>query len=223
MPALTSEQVALYHEQGYLLVSGLIPDSVSIRAQEILLQWAESDPRNPQAKTKEPAPRTPEEESLVAACYTPAIMEAVAQLVGDDPATFKAPSHPFPLHSYPVNETWKPWGAHIDHAIKEHGHKTFPLPFRLASMLFLSDVEQHGGGTLVWPGSHKKIQALANTDPAHYEYMWVLNLELDKANIGEYVELTPKRGDILFYHCLCGHSGSMNVNDRARLAMNAKW
>ncbi len=97
------------------------------------------------------------------------------------------------------------------------------MPFRVASMLFASDVESHGGGTLVWAGSHKKILALAQSDPDYYALMSNLNNELDKANIGEYVELTPKRGDILFYHTLCGHSGSMNVRNTPRLAMNAKW
>lgn len=223
MPVLTPEQVALYHAQGYLLVSGLIPETVSSRAREIFLLWSESDPRNPQAKTKEPLPHTPEEEAEVVACYTSAIMEASAQLVGDDLSTFRVPSRPFPLHSYPVLDEWKPWEAHIDHSIKADGHKTFPIPFRLASMLFLSDVEEHGGGTLVWDGSHKKIFALAETDPAYYEDMYVLNQELEKADIGECVELTPKCGDILFYHCLCAHSGSMNVRDSIRLAMNAKW
>jgi hypothetical protein len=222
MSVLTPEQVAQYHDDGYLLVSGLIPDNISMRAAEVLALWAEGDPHNPK-KSRDEVEKTPDEVAAVVACYTPQIMEAVQLLTEADPATLQAPKRPYPLHSYPVDEEWQPWGAHIDHAIKEHGHKTFPYAFRLASMLFLSDVEEHGGGTLVWKGSHKKIRALAESDTAHYEYMWVLNQELDKADIGEYTEMTPKRGDILFYYDLCAHSGSMNVRERIRLAMNAKW
>lgn len=223
MPTLTSEQVEFYNTNGYIVLSGLIPEQVSLKAKAILEKWAESDPRNPEATSKAPLPRSEEDEAAVAACYTDAILLAAAELVGEDVATFPRPQKPFPLHSYPVQEEWKPWEAHIDHAIKEHGHKTFPRAFRIASMLFLSDVKAHGGGTLVWPGSHLKIRALAESDPERYETMHALNMELDRANIGDYVELTPKRGDILFYHCLCGHSGSMNVQDAPRLAMNAKW
>jgi len=223
MSVLTPEQVVFYQENGYIVLSGLVPDEISLRAKAILDKWVEGDPRNPKATSSEPIPRTSEEEDAVVACYTDAILQAAAELVGDDISTFPRPHKPYPLHSYPTQEEWKPWGAHIDHAIKEHGHKTFPYAFRLASMLFFSDVEPHGGGTLVWPGSHLKTLALAKSNPEYYELMYTLNNELDKANLGEYVELTPKRGDILFYHYLCGHSGSMNVQNVPRLAMNAKW
>ncbi len=223
MSILTPEQVAFYYENGYVVLSGLIPEETSLRAKAILEKWAECDPRNPKATSKEPIFRALEEEEAVASCYTGAILQAASELVGEDVSTFLRPNKPYPLHAYPTQDEWKPWEAHIDHAIKEHGHKTFPGAFRLASMLFLSDVEAHGGGTLVWAGSHRKIRALAESDPVHYELMATLNMELDKAELGECIELTPKRGDILFYHCLCAHSGSMNVQNTPRLAMNAKW
>jgi ectoine hydroxylase-related dioxygenase (phytanoyl-CoA dioxygenase family) len=90
-------------------------------------------------------------------------------------------------------------------------------------MTFLNDVAPHGGGTVVWPGSHLKIERLANSDPSRYEMMWVLNQELDRADIGDPVELTPKRGDVLLYHYLCAHAGSQNTSDHPRLALNQKW
>jgi len=37
------------------------------------------------------------------------------------------------------------------------------------------------------------------------------------------VELTPRRGDVLFYHYLCAHAGSMNTSSRPRFALNMKW
>jgi ectoine hydroxylase-related dioxygenase (phytanoyl-CoA dioxygenase family) len=90
-------------------------------------------------------------------------------------------------------------------------------------MTYLSDVPSHGAGTIVWPGSHLKLEALAKSDPERYELMWALNQDIPRAGIGEPVELTPRRGDVLFYHYLCAHAGSKNTSDRPRLALNMKW
>src|SRR5262249_10516281 len=133
------------------------------------------------------------------------------------------PKHPWSLNVFPQMREWEWPKPHIDHAIKEHGHKTFPRAFRIASMVYLSDVPKHGGGTVVWPGSHRQIEALAKSDPAHYEMMWTLNQEISKAGLGAPMETTPRRGDVLFYHYLCAHAGSMNVSDHPRIALNMKW
>jgi len=118
---------------------------------------------------------------------------------------------------------WRLPRPHIDHAIKEHGHKTFPRAFRIAAMTFLSDVPPHGGGTVVWPGSHAVLERLARSDPRRFETMWALNQELANTALADPVELTPRRGDVLFYSYLCAHAGSQNTSARPRLALNAKW
>ena len=53
--------------------------------------------------------------------------------------------------------------------------------------------------------------------------MWTLNQELGILELEPPVELTPRRGDALFYHYLCAHAGSMNTSDRPRFALNMKW
>jgi ectoine hydroxylase-related dioxygenase (phytanoyl-CoA dioxygenase family) len=90
-------------------------------------------------------------------------------------------------------------------------------------MTFLNDVALHGGGTVVWPGSHRRLEALARSNPQRYELMWTLNQSLKELDLGRPVELTPRRGDVLFYHYLCAHAGSMNTGPRPRLALNMKW
>ncbi len=203
----------IYGEQGYLLVSGLIPEPVSRRAEEAMRRLVEQGA----------ASHKPYDEADLLACYTPEFLAVAARLAGEDPATIAPPKRAYPINVLPQPGPWHWPRPHIDHAIKEHGYKTFPRAFRIATMTFLSDVAPHGGGTVVWPGSHRKLQALAESDPERYELMWALNQELDRAGLGEPVELTPRRGDVLFYHYLCAHAGSMNTTDRPRLAMNAKW
>ena len=152
-------------------------------------------------------------------------MTAAAQLGEGDmaPDVYRPPKGVRSINIFPQTGEWGPPGSHIDHAIKEHGHKTFPPAFRVATLTYLTDVEPHSGGTVVWPRSRYKIEALARSDPDRYEYMWVLNREYNREELGDYVELTPKRGDVLFYHVFCAHSGSKNVGRLPRFALPCKW
>ncbi len=223
MSVLSAEQQRQYETEGFLLVSGLIPAEVAAEAEAAMWRALNADPQEPTSwEAARSAPRVFEEPALLA-CYTEPMLAAAATLAGDDPATFQPPKRAFALNVFPQEDEWQWPGPHIDHALKEHGHKTFPRAFRIAAMTFLSDVPPHGGGTIVWPGSHLKLERLAKSDPARYELMWTLNQEIRSVDLGDPVELQPKRGDVLLYHYLCAHSGSMNVSDRPRLALNAKW
>jgi hypothetical protein len=221
--ALTEELAQQYERDGYLLLSGLIPDEISQAAEAAMWRAIGANSGDPVSWIGKSAGHSTFEEPALVACYTPAFMEAAARLAGGDISEFDPPKRAYGINIMPQKAEWKWPNPHIDHAIKEHGHHTFPRAFKIATMTFLSDVTQHGGGTVVWPGSHKRIEAMAKSDPARYDLMWAVNQDLDKAGIGEPVELTPRRGDILFYHYLCAHAGSMNTSARPRLAMNCKW
>ena len=222
MMVLTTEQVQQYAAQSYLLVSGLIPADTAKSAEKALwnlLQARPDDPATWAGKAGHQAFDSPE----LAACYTAAILGAAAQLSGEALETVQAPKRPYAINVFPTPGEWHWPHPHIDHAIKEHGHKTFPRAFRIAAMTFLSDVPRHGGGTVVWPGSHALLERLALSDPARFETMWALNNELPRVPLADPVEVTPRRGDVLFYSYLCAHAGSQNTSDRPRLALNAKW
>jgi hypothetical protein len=220
---LTPGQIAEYERDGYLLVSGLIPDDVASRAEALMWNALGVTPDDPSKWSPPPQPAGRLEQPEFVGLYTREFLEAAAQLGGGDPVSYQAPRSLYPLNTWPTTDTWRPHGPHIDHAIREHGHKTFPLPVRVATMTYLNDVLPHGGGTVVWPGSHRHIERLARSDPERYATMWALNNDLDKVDIGDVVELTPRRGDVLFYHILTAHSGSLNVTQRPRFAFNVKW
>lgn len=224
MAILSAEQRAQYDRDGYLLVLGIIDENVSGAAEEAMWETLSVDRRDPSTWPASGAQHGPVSDPDVMAVYTPQMLQAAAELAGDeDPALFTVTGAGHAINVFPQPGPWKWPGPHIDHAIKEHGHKTFPRAFKVATMTFLSDVPPHGAGTVVWPGSHGKIEALAKSDPYRYEMMWALNQDLALAAIGEPVELTPRRGEVLFYHYLCAHAGSMNTADRPRLALNMKW
>lgn len=223
-PVLSREQIRQYVENGYLLVSGLIADSVAARAEEAMWGHLGMDPEDDTTWTA-PGEYSHHDDPIMLALYTPEFLTAAAQL-GEgvpDVTTYRAPGRIGPLNTYPQEGEWSAHGGHLDHAIKEHGHGTFPFAFRVATMAYLNDVESHGGATVVWPGSHLKVKALAYSDPSRYEMMWELNQDISEAGIGDPVEIPAKRGDVLFYHVFTVHSGSGNVGKRPRFAFNMKW
>lgn len=224
MGILSAAQRAQYDQDGFLLVSGITPGPICEAAEEAMWRTLPVDRNDPSTWPDSGAKHAPVSDPAVLAVYTPQMLQAAAELAGDeDPALFTVKDAVRAINVFPQSGPWKWPKPHIDHAIREHAHKTFPRAFKVATMTFLSDVPPHGAGTVVWPGSHRKIEALAKSDPSRYEMMWALNQDLSVAGVGEPVELTPLRGDVLFYHYLCAHAGSMNTSDRPRLALNMKW
>ena len=219
---LSSNQVDQYNQEGYLLMSGLIPNLISVKAEQEMWRCSDVKADEPETWTNGTTAANNLNDDIVA-CYTNEFITVAAQLAGDDPATYSKPEEAYSLNVFPSKEEWSWSGPHIDHSIKTDGYKTFPRAFRIAAMTYLSDVEEHGGGTIVWPRSHHRIWSLAKSNPTYYEYMWVLGNDIERADLGTPMELTPNRGDVLFYHFLCAHSGSKNVNSQPRFALNTKW
>jgi Phytanoyl-CoA dioxygenase (PhyH) len=220
---LTPDQQQAYAKDGYLLVSGLIPEEKAAAAERTIWRLLGVQPDDPASWADLPRGHQTWEDPGLLDCYTRDYLAAAAQLSGDDPDSFGPPRRAYAINVFPREGVWEWPRPHIDHAIKEHGHRTFPRAFRIAAMTYLSDVAPHGGGTVVWPGSHRRIEALARRDPERYEMMWTLGQALREIDLGEPLELTPRRGDVLFYHYLCAHAGSSNITHRPRLAMNMKW
>jgi len=220
---LSSEQEQSYERDGFLLVSGLIPEEVSAAAEAAMWRLLGARAEDPATWADLPRGHQTWESPELLACYTPWYLAAAARLAGDEPDSFRPPRRAYAINVFPREGEWEWPRPHIDHAIKEHGHRTFPRAFRIAAMTYLNGVAPHGGGTVVWPGSHRRIEALARSDPERYELMWTLGQALRELDLGPPVELTPRRGDVLFYHYLCAHAGSVNTTPQPRLAMNMKW
>jgi hypothetical protein len=212
---LTESQLRDFERDGYLHVTGLIPDEVSRDGADVLERVARGGTEiNFVAVEPDPA---------LSRCYTPQVLAAAARLAQEPPDTFHAPSSGYALIVLPEPGPWKWPQPHLDHAIKKYEYPIFPRPFRIASMAYLSDVASHGGATVVWPGSARRLREAAEREPERFRLMWQINEELSNRDLEEPVEITARRGDVLFYDYLCAHSGSMNVSDRPRLAMNMKW
>jgi hypothetical protein len=222
MKVLTCEQMRQYEDEGYVLVSGLIDPGIASAAAAALWRGLGADSNDKATWVNVPRGSGHNAPEIVA-CFTPLICAAAAELANEGLPRLRAPSSTYSLNIFPQEGSWRPHGPHIDHALEKDGYKVFPRPMRVASIIYLNDVPENGAPTVVWPGSYKKIEALAKSDPVHYELMMTLNEELDKLDLGEPVQVSSKLGDILFYHYLTAHSGSTNATDIPRLALVHKW
>jgi hypothetical protein len=219
---LTKEQQQQFVEQGYVLLSGLIAPEIAAAGAAALWRALGATPEDRTTWQNIPVASGHKTPALLA-CFTPEFAAAAANLAGEDVATFTGPSSAFTLNVFPQEGPWSHHGPHIDHALPRDGFRVFPRPMRVASIAYLNDVPPHGAPTVVWPGSHRKIEALAQSDPVHYELMQTLNQELNKLDLGESVAIPSQCGDVLFYHYLCAHSGSRNASDTPRFALVHKW
>lgn len=229
---LTSEQLTRYEEDGYLLASGLVSDDISRKAADatwLLLDmdaddcstWTEAPPEFQHNEGTNRYELYGVQDAAVMACCTDAFLDATAQLLGEPCEAVHRPDAAQALHLFPVDREWQAPGPHVDGIPRECAHRTFPGPYRLTTLLYLSDVGKRGGGTMAWPGSHAKIAELARSNPERYEYLYQVQPDISTLDLGDGLELTPRRGDVLFFRHLWAHGGTPNVSDRPRLAM--RW
>lgn len=227
---LSDEQMARYEQDGYVLVSGLLSDDVMDRAEVAMWRVLEMDRDDSSTWTRIPeGVEYNENRGLIAhygvedpdlvACATPDFMKAVAQLIGEDVDDLHVPQAVQTQNLFRVEGAPSWPGPHVDGIPKENALKTFPGPFRIAVIVYLSDVAPNGGGTVGWPGSHRKIRALAESDSEKYELLYNLNPDVKTLDLGDPIELLPKRGDVLFFQHLWAHGAPVNRLDKPRLAL----
>src|SRR5262245_30155279 len=220
---LSDEQVVQYRRDGFLLASGLVPEDVVSQAEAAMWETLGAAVHSPETwDLLGPAPRIVRDQRLVAA-YTDSLMAAAAQLAGEDMAGFRRPTHAFTINNPPVPGPWQPHPTHLDAVSPGLRHRTFPRPYSIGVIVYLTDAAAHGGGTIVHPGSHLKLRAFAGADPRRYRYLAALNADLGRVDLGAGIELTPSRGQVLFFDYLCAHAASANVGRSPRLAMLHKW
>ncbi|MEM7133994.1 MAG: phytanoyl-CoA dioxygenase family protein [Chloroflexota bacterium] len=228
--ALTTEQVNQYKRDGYLLVSNLFSGDIAEKAEAAMWRLMSMGRDDPQTWNQIPPEAEYNEARRIVifngvtdpdllACATPEYLFAVAQLVGEGAQTLHPPQAIHTQNLLPAQLEPSIPHAHVDGIPREHQHKTFPGPYRIASLVYLSDIEPGGGGTVVWPGSQKQIRALAESDREKYTYLYDLNKDILSLDLGEPIELLPKRGDVLFFQHLFGHNGTSNTGSKPRLMM----
>ena len=235
MSVVTDEQVEQFRQEGYILLSGLIPETVARRGEAAMWALLEMDGEDPETWSEVPehAVHKPTRylvqhqncaEPDILACYTEAVLMAVSRLMGVDREAVRPARRVLTQNVFPGDGPWSHGRPHFDGGTNRWKfNDTFPISRGVHSILYLSDGESHGGATFGWPGTHRMMRNLAVSNPAKYPYLFEVNSDMHLVDIGEPVELVAKCGDILFYRNFFVHAGSGNVGVRPRFACRHGW
>jgi hypothetical protein len=203
-----------FREQGFVLLAGLIPPPTVIRARDAMGIAVSNN--------ASPSRHVVLKDAAVLDCFTQPLRSAAGTL-GKFPYRPLKPRSVYTITVFPTSPPWQSPPAHIDHSNPEDAHRTFPLPYRVGCLIYLNDVPAESGATVVWPGSHRILEAIAREHPQDYEYLHRLNQGISSLDLGSPAQITAAAGDVLFYHPLCAHSGSPNTGTAPRFALNHKW
>ena len=93
---ISDAQIEQYDRDGYLLVSGLIPDDIAAKAEAAMWRCAGITPNNPPSSWEHvQGGICLYNSAAIVDCFTPQCLNAAAQLTGEDPSTFSK------LHRHP--------------------------------------------------------------------------------------------------------------------------
>ena len=231
---LSQEQLTQYDRDGYVLVSGLIPEETIANAEAAMWSVLGVDRDDPALWS--PLPDETDgvktivsqgvvehfgvQDPALLACCTPAFYEVQSQLARENAGAFHCqkpqPEGIWARSVFPVSKDWDYSNGHVD-----GGHRpfnVFPGSFRVSSLTYLDSGVAQGGGTAVWPGSHRKLSKAAVQNSDRYQMLSDFKKPQQRFGLGEPIELRPSRGDVLFFHYLLVHSGSLNTSNKPRFA-----
>ena len=227
---LTSEQKQQFIRDGYLIVRGVVPEDIAAQTRTALLDALDMKIDAPETWKRDQNVLFAHTD-LTVACTTSAYWEVAEQLAGPDihrgaiysPYREARGEDPWmtgfvPVLVYPTpgEKKFDPQkGYHIDGM---HKATLWPRELSLVAFLYLTDVEDDGGATAVWPGGHRRMfEHWYRRQPEGKDSIPDYTPELE---LGQPVPFVGKAGDIVFMHYLLPHSGTPNRGHTIRMGLN---
>jgi ectoine hydroxylase-related dioxygenase (phytanoyl-CoA dioxygenase family) len=216
---LTREQLDFYHENGYLLVEGLLTgeEAASLRREchaladrlsaqtNIDATWGAA--RAAVAEAKETKIYHCHNVQFYSAAFTrllvhEGLMEAASQIIGSPNVQL----HHTKMFIKPP-EKGSPFPMHQDHPYFPHARHSM-----IAAILFFDDAPEEKGCVRVVPGSHK-------LGPLEHDPQGGWHLPFSQYPIESAVACPAKAGDALFFSYLTIHGSGVNISPEARTTL----
>lgn len=217
LETLTSEQVTLYQEQGYLVLENQIPDAWMARIHAEIARFEDEargmtksnerldleDSHQPDAprlrRIKLPHTTSDVMRDLMNSNH---ILAPARDLIGPD----------LRLHTTKLNMKSAGYGAavewHQDYAFYPHTNDDI-----LAIGVLIDDMAPQNGPLMVYPGSHKGPVFDHHVDGV---FVGAMLPEENELNPKDAVALTGPAGSISIHHGRIVHGSALNTSDRAR-------
>jgi hypothetical protein len=221
MPKIfTDKQVADFIEDGFLVLENAFDRDVALQCQDFL--WSQIDQKKDDPSTwTEHMFRLKENYNQAPFDKIPnqRIDDAYADLAGEgrfiSPKDFGWWIVLFPGYYKPP---WKDLGGwHVDGS--QFHHHLNSKDQGLLNLYMFSDVKPGGGGTAVWPGSHRATaRMLREAEPQGLTPIEVCGPHPESED--KVVEAIGNAGDLVICHPFLRHSSSQNCTDTVRFACN---
>lgn len=235
---LSSNKLKQFEEEGYLLLSGLIPKETVIKAEAAMWHLMGMEPDNPDTWEHFQRPfltgfymdRLADGKRLelygvnhpdVLACCTPDYLSILNQLAERYPSIphckSELPDGIWAMNQFPVSSEWKSPSPHLDGDFRDF--RLDPGTFRATSITYLTDANSQQGTTVIWPEGPLRIRAFRKKNPDFSNHVRDLRAQFPQLDLGEPMEVVAKQGDVLLFHHLLPHSGTINVGTSPRFAI----
>ena len=120
-----------------------------------------------------------------------------------------------------INSPFQPSGKdrrpHLDGDFRDL--RLDPGTFRVTSLTYLTDANAHSGTTIVWPEGPQRIREFRKNNPRFSNHIHDMKAQFREMDLGDPIEVITKQGDVLFFHHLLPHNGTMNVSSTPRFAI----
>lgn len=213
--ALSNDHLSRYHENGFILVKGLLPRDEALTLRDECHGLTERLAKYETDATWAGARAMTAEKTVIHHCHNVQFYSAaLAKLLADDRFTSVAADLIGPnvqLHHNKMfikpPEKGSPFPMHQDHPYFPHANHTMT-----AAIIHFDDAPLAKGCVRVVPGSHK-----LGLGPLPHEGSFYL--PLDKYPLEDAVPCEAKAGDALFFNYLTIHGSGVNVSDEARTTL----
>jgi ectoine hydroxylase-related dioxygenase (phytanoyl-CoA dioxygenase family) len=229
---LTEDEIAHYHEQGYVLVKGVLSAQECARYRQIILDmlprdltipahWGVNAGRiKPYHEDKRQSFDTPE---LLPLLCNERLYSAAVQLLGDHRLRAFDASLGITIRNDASRDSPLSQTPHLDCSVPAEAPFLFtPEEVQIGGCYYFTDVLPTGGGIHVVPGGHRWVQEQVRAAGGGMAGRQLYNSWKRVTDV-ETVEVTGSAGDFALLHHLMPHAASHNRLPQARVAQFTRY
>ncbi|MCY4400993.1 MAG: phytanoyl-CoA dioxygenase family protein [Candidatus Poribacteria bacterium] len=235
---LSTAQIEQFEEEGYLLLSDLISKETIEKAEKAMWHTMGMDADDPNSWEIVQRPfltnfyieNMAHEKRIelfgvtnpdLLECCTPDYLTVLKQLAERYPSIphckSEYPDAIWAMNQFPISAEWKITSPHLDGYSRDL--RLDPGTFRASSLTYLTHANSHQGTTVIWPEGPKRIREFRKQNPNLSNNVQTMLTQLPQIDLGEPMEVVAKQGDVLFFHHLLPHTGTINADSSPRFAI----
>jgi len=232
---LTDNEVAQFHEQGYVLVKSCLAHEECESYRRYILEMVTRDLTIPAhwgsnagriKPMKEDGKQSFEEPGLLPLLFNECLYAAAVQLLGDHRLRSFDASLGITIRNASSQDTIRSQTPHLDCSVPADVPFRFTLEeVQVGGCYYFTDVLPTGGGIHIMPGGHRWVEAQVRAHGGGESTLEGRQLHNNWKRLPdvETVEVTGEAGDFALLHHLMPHAASHNRLPAARVAQFTRF